>query len=68
MKIMEWTPRKGKRTKGRPSTRWRNEIVKEWVLTWEREAEDRKKWTGRVETCAQKWARGTELVLIRIKK
>ena len=38
----EWTPREGRRKKGRPKWRWRDEIEKKEGSGWPQKAQDRK--------------------------
>ena len=40
----EWTPREGKRKRGRPKRRWRDGIEEEAGKTWAHIARDRMKW------------------------
>ena len=51
----EWTPRIGKRSRGRPTDKWDKEIVITGGATWTRLAKDRHKWRGRVEAFVQQW-------------
>ena len=39
----EWQPRKGKRSRGRPSRRWQDDIT-EKDTTWIRKARDKRQW------------------------
>ena len=44
-KIVEsWNPVDGKRNKGRPKQRWKDQIVEHGSIFWRRKAKDRKKW------------------------
>ena len=36
----EWQPRKGKRSRGRSSRRWQDDIARKEVTTWNRQATD----------------------------
>ena len=40
----EWQPRRGKRSRGRPSRRWQNDITRKEGTTWIRKATDRRQW------------------------
>ena len=40
----EWTPREGKRTRGRPKRRWRDDIEEVGGSQWMRVAQDRSAW------------------------
>ena len=56
-KTTEWRPWYGKRARGRPKTRWRDEIDKELgKVSWRRMAEDRSWWQQRGKAFAQQWA------------
>ena len=37
----EWQPRRGKRSRGRPSRRWQDDITRKEGTTWNRKAADR---------------------------
>ena len=43
-KTTEWTPREGKRQRGRPKRRWRDNIEEVAGNTWMRKAQDRRVW------------------------
>ena len=43
-KLTEWTPRNGKRTKGRPKRRWRDDIEERGGSGWMQVARNRKEW------------------------
>ena len=58
-KMMEWIPWDQKRGRGRPATRWRDDLVKEWGVLWARVAQDRGLWRGIGEAYAQKWVLGS---------
>ena len=45
----EWQPRRGKRSRGRPSRRWQDDITREEGTTWNRKATDRRKWKTLIE-------------------
>ncbi len=55
-KVLEWTPRKGKRRVGRPSTRWHDEIKSNNGIAWGRDARVRSRWKKFGEAYAQEWA------------
>ena len=40
----EWQPRRGKRSRGRPSRRWQDVISRNERTTWKRKATDRRLW------------------------
>ena len=39
-----WQPRRGKRSRGRPSRRWQDDIAKKGRTTWNRTVVDRQQW------------------------
>ena len=45
-KVLEWRPRSGKRSAGRPPTRWTDDLVKVAGKRWMRAAQDRPLWTS----------------------
>ena len=51
----EWQPREGKRSRGRPQTRWRDDIRKAGGPTWSRTAKDRQRWRALSEGYIQQW-------------
>jgi hypothetical protein len=51
----EWQPRKGKRSRGRPPTRWRDDITRTGGTTWMRTARDRKSWKALSEGYILQW-------------
>ena len=54
IRITDWTPRYGKRNRGRPATRWRDEIDRfSGHPTWKRQAQDRQKWKEHAEAFVQ---------------
>ncbi len=55
----EWTPLDHKRKKGRPPTRWRDELVREFGLLWKIAAQDRARWKRMVEAYARRCANKT---------
>ena len=50
----EWQPRRGKRSRGRPSRRWQDDIIKEGT-TRNRKATERKQWKTLVEGYLLTW-------------
>ena len=38
----EWQPRRGKRSRGRPSRRWQDDITRKEETTWNRKATDKR--------------------------
>ena len=51
-----WIPHTGKRGRGRPRTRWSDELIRELGTTWKVQAKNRQEWKSLVSTYAQKWA------------
>ena len=45
----EWQPRRGKRSRGRPSRRWQDDITEKEGTTWIRKATDRRRWKTLME-------------------
>ena len=45
----EWQPRRGKRSRGRPSRRWQDGIVSKERTSWNRKAADRGQWKALME-------------------
>ena len=43
-RVTKWTPRQGKRFRGRPRRRWRDEIEKKAGKMWMKRAQDRGAW------------------------
>jgi hypothetical protein len=43
-RVLEWTPRLGKRRVGRPQARWSDDMRRAAGRSWMRVAEDRAKW------------------------
>ena len=54
--LTTWVPHMGKRHRGRPITRWEDEMRRFFGNTWKHEANDRADWRGLVEVNAQQWA------------
>jgi hypothetical protein len=40
----EWTPREGKRARGKPKRRWRDEVEEAFGINWMQVAQDREEW------------------------
>lgn len=53
--ILHWRPYLGKRKRGRPSTRWTNDLKLTAGLNWTREAQDRDRWYAMGEAYVQRW-------------
>ena len=53
--LTTWIPHRGKRKRGRPKTRWADELTTNFGTNWMRKATDRTNWKGLVKTYAQKW-------------
>ena len=57
IRCTEWQVRDGKRSRGRPKRRWRDDI-QQWLgvgATWSRKAKDRQKWKDLAEGYFQQW-------------
>ncbi|CAH2234041.1 jg25602 [Pararge aegeria aegeria] len=54
-KVLEWRPRVGKRSVGRPPTRWSDDLRKVAGIDWMRKAENRKSWRCLKEAYVQQW-------------
>ncbi|KPI91323.1 hypothetical protein RR46_14827 [Papilio xuthus] len=55
-KVLEWRPRTGRRSVGRPPARWTDDLVKVAGASWMRVAQDRSSWRSLGEAYAQQWA------------
>lgn len=56
IRITDWTPRYGRRKRGRPNKRWRDELDQFWKgTTWMREAQDMSNWREHAEAFVQQW-------------
>ena len=55
VRCTEWQVRDGKRSKGRPKRRWRDDIQQWLGATWSRKARDRQKWRDLAEGYFQQW-------------
>ena len=42
--VEDWTPMNGKRNKGRPKQRWKDQIIEHGSIFWRRKAKDRSRW------------------------
>ena len=51
----EWQPRRGKRSRGRPSRRWQDDITEKEGTTWIRKATDRQQWKTLMEGYILQW-------------
>ena len=51
----EWQPRRGKRSRGRPSRRWQDDITEKEGTTWIRKATDRRRWKTLMEGNILQW-------------
>ena len=51
----EWQPRRGKRSRGRPSRRWQDDITEKEGTTWIRKATDRRRWKTLTEGYILQW-------------
>ena len=51
----EWQPRRGKRSRGRPSRRWQDEITEKKRTTCSRKATDRQQWKTLMEGYILQW-------------
>ncbi len=54
-KVLEWRPRAGRRSVGRPPTRWTDDLVKVAGRAWMRAAQDRALWKALEEAFVQQW-------------
>ena len=55
LRVTEWQPRHGKRSRGRQVRRWRDDIVKIKGATWSRDAKDRDGWKADAEGYFLQW-------------
>ena len=62
MKDNRWTkcctesqPRRVKRSRGRPSRRWQDDIAEKEGTTWIRKSTDRRQWKTLMEGCILQW-------------
>ncbi|PZC81828.1 hypothetical protein B5X24_HaOG211841 [Helicoverpa armigera] len=54
-RVLEWRPRLGKRSVGRPQARWSDDLCKTAGRSWMREAENRSQWRALGEAYVQQW-------------
>ena len=54
-RMTDWTPRDGKRGRGRPDRRWRDEIERFAGATWHRLAQSCESWKKLGEAFVQQW-------------
>lgn len=54
-RILDWRPRLGRRSVGRPQARWVDDIVKTEGRKWKRTAQDRETWKVKEEDYIQEW-------------
>lgn len=54
-KVLEWRPRTGRRSVGRPPTRWTDDLVKVAGSQWMQAAQDRSSWRSLGEAYTQQW-------------
>ncbi|CAH2236268.1 jg7032 [Pararge aegeria aegeria] len=55
LKVLEWRPRTGKRSVGRPQTRWTVDIRRVAGSRWRQAAQDRVLWNSLQKTYVQQW-------------
>ena len=53
--LTTWVPHKGRRGRGRPTTRWGDELKKTFGPNWCNKAKNRKTWKTLVAAHTQKW-------------
>ena len=51
----EWQPMRGKRSRGRPSIRWQDDITEKEGTTWIRKETDRRRWKTLMEGYILQW-------------
>ena len=54
-RVTDWRPRIGKRSRGRQTRRWRDDIVQQKGMVWSRAAKDREKWRADSEGYILQW-------------
>ncbi|KPJ21040.1 hypothetical protein RR48_00071 [Papilio machaon] len=54
-KVLEWRPRTGRRSVGRPPARWTDDLVKVAGVHWMLAAQDRSLWQSMGEAYVQQW-------------
>jgi hypothetical protein len=57
-RVLEWRPRLGKRSVGRPQARWSDDLRRTAARSWIRVAEDRARWREIGEAYIQQWTVG----------
>ncbi|CAH2244453.1 jg6769 [Pararge aegeria aegeria] len=55
LKVLEWRPRTGKLSVGRPPTRWTDDIGRVVGSRWRQAAQDRVLWNSLQKTYVQQW-------------
>ncbi|CAH2217061.1 jg4492 [Pararge aegeria aegeria] len=55
LKVLKWRPRTGKRSVGRPPTRWTDDIGRVAGSRWRQAARDRVLWNSLQKTYVQQW-------------
>ena len=55
VKVLEWRPRTGRRSVGRPPTRWTDYLIKVAGNRWMRTAQDRSLWRSLGEAYVLQW-------------
>jgi hypothetical protein len=54
-RVLEWRPRLGKRSVGRPQARWSDDLHRTAGRSWMRVAKDRARWRDIGEAYVQQW-------------
>ena len=55
IRCTEWQVRNGRRSRGRPKSRWRDDLQQWQGVTWSRAAKDRQQWRDLAEGCLRHW-------------
>ena len=55
IRCTEWQVRNGRRARGRPRRRWRDDLQQWQGATWSRTAKDRQQWRGLAEGYLRHW-------------
>ena len=63
----EWQPRRGKRSRGRPSRRWQDDITEKEGTTWIRKATDRRQWKTLMEGYILQWMDKAKVKMMKMK-
>ncbi|GFR93951.1 endonuclease-reverse transcriptase [Elysia marginata] len=58
LRVTEWQPRNGKRSRGRQARRWRDDIVRTMGNMWTRETKDKEEWRRGAEGLILQWMDG----------